>query len=537
MQRALAAPGFAGVLAYSLREALWLVREGVTDDVVMGYPTVDRGALATCSPTRRPRPRITLMVDDPAHLASSRPAPPSVDGVRVAIDIDAGLRLGRSARRARSARRCTTRARWSSLRAREVVDRGFSLVGVMTYEGQVAGVPDDVPHQRARSLVVRKLKAASVAQLEERRTEIAAGAARRGRPGVLERRRLGQRRVHRGRPGRHRGRGRVRPAGAGPVRPLRELRAATGGVLRRPGRTPARRRARRRWPAAGSSPAAPAGKDRLPIPWAPPDLHLTGLEGAGRGADAAHRAPGARCCRSATGCGSGTPSPVSSPSTPTRCTCWPATRSSRRCRPTAASGWPGDARPPARLLPRSWRWRSSARRPSAGPAGLHRRSRRVGQDDAGRPASPTLATGAQVVHMDDLYPGWRGLPEVDAQLDGAAATPRPRTGRAPTGATTGWPESSPRGSRSTRCRCWSLEGVGCGASRFAALVDGAGLGRGAARRADGAGLARDGDAFAPHWEQWAARRGRAVRPRAAPASAPTYASTGRGPTRPAAPSR
>ena len=45
MQRALAVPGFAGVLTYSLREALWLVREGITDDAVMGYPTVDRGAL------------------------------------------------------------------------------------------------------------------------------------------------------------------------------------------------------------------------------------------------------------------------------------------------------------------------------------------------------------------------------------------------------------------------------------------------------------------------------------------------------------
>ena len=39
----------------------------------------------------------------------------------------------------------------------------------MTYEGQVAGVPDDVPSQRAKSLVVRRLKAASMAQLAERR--------------------------------------------------------------------------------------------------------------------------------------------------------------------------------------------------------------------------------------------------------------------------------------------------------------------------------------------------------------------------------
>ena len=56
VQRALALPGFAGVLSYSLREALWLVREGVTDDVVMGYPT-RRPRCAARAARRRPRPR------------------------------------------------------------------------------------------------------------------------------------------------------------------------------------------------------------------------------------------------------------------------------------------------------------------------------------------------------------------------------------------------------------------------------------------------------------------------------------------------
>ena len=69
VQRALAIPGFAGVLAYSLREALWLVREGVTDDVVMGYPTVDRGALRDLLGDATRAARVTLMVDDPAHLS------------------------------------------------------------------------------------------------------------------------------------------------------------------------------------------------------------------------------------------------------------------------------------------------------------------------------------------------------------------------------------------------------------------------------------------------------------------------------------
>ncbi len=45
IERALAAPGFHGVLAYTLREALWLEEHGVSDDVVIAYPTVDRPAL------------------------------------------------------------------------------------------------------------------------------------------------------------------------------------------------------------------------------------------------------------------------------------------------------------------------------------------------------------------------------------------------------------------------------------------------------------------------------------------------------------
>ena len=171
MARALEAPGFAGVLSYTLREALWLVRQGVTNNVVMGYPTVDRGALRELLADEQARARITLMVDAPAHLSLVDACGDDASGVRVAIDIDAGLRLGRSHV---GPKRSPLHEPSEVVRfAQEVLDRGFSLVGVMTYEGQVAGVPDDVPNQRARSLVVRKLKSASLAQLEERRTVIA----------------------------------------------------------------------------------------------------------------------------------------------------------------------------------------------------------------------------------------------------------------------------------------------------------------------------------------------------------------------------
>ena len=57
ISRALAVPGFAGVLAYSLREALWLYEQGISDDIVMGYPTVDLAALRALVAAPPPAPR------------------------------------------------------------------------------------------------------------------------------------------------------------------------------------------------------------------------------------------------------------------------------------------------------------------------------------------------------------------------------------------------------------------------------------------------------------------------------------------------
>ncbi|MCW2849988.1 MAG: amino acid deaminase/aldolase [Marmoricola sp.] len=277
LERALARPGFSGVLGYTLREALWLVRQGLSDDVVMGYPTVDRGALRELLADENARSAITLMVDNPAHLSLIE-ASGAAAGVRVAIDIDAGLRLGRS----------HVGPKRSPLHdapevlgfAQEVIGRGYALVGVMTYEGQVAGLADDVPNARAKSLIVRKLKSASVTQLDERRRAIDRDLRRLVE---LEFWNAG-------------GSGSVETTVADPV--VTEVAAGSGllvpglfdhyqsfephpaafyglQVVRRPGGglvTAA---------GGGFIASGPTGKDRSPVPWAPPDLHLTGLEGAG----------------------------------------------------------------------------------------------------------------------------------------------------------------------------------------------------------------------------------------------------------------
>lgn len=277
LRRALAVEGFRGILAYNLREALWLVREGICDDVVLGYPSVDRAALKELADSPAALATITLMVDSREHLGLIESAG---DGpFRVAVDVDAGLRLGRQ----------HVGPKRSPLHdvdevldlAQEIVARpGLELVGVMTYEGQVAGVPDDVPSQKAKSLLIRKLKSASVAQLNQRRADI----ARALRPLVnLSFWNAG-------------GTGSVESTVADPV--VTEVAAGSGllvpglfdhyeSFVPRPAAFFGVPVVRRPNPdlvtvAGGGFVASGAsGKDRLPLPWAPPDLHLTGLEGAG----------------------------------------------------------------------------------------------------------------------------------------------------------------------------------------------------------------------------------------------------------------
>ncbi|MBY3795377.1 alanine racemase [Rhodococcus fascians] len=158
LNRVLAAQGVSGVMAYSLREAIWLARAGV-DDILMGYPTVDRTALAEVVNDRVLSGRITLMVDDVAQLDLVRDAARSdLLKPRVCIDVDASLRVGP----------LHIGVRRSPLRdpeqvaqfARQARSRGFRVVGLMFYEAQIAGVPDaNVAVELMKSLSSREIGA------------------------------------------------------------------------------------------------------------------------------------------------------------------------------------------------------------------------------------------------------------------------------------------------------------------------------------------------------------------------------------------
>lgn len=171
IERALATPGFAGVMAYSVAEALWLVGCGV-EDVLLGYPSVDRAALGRLVSEPRARERITLMVDDVAQVALveralMRAGSPAGPPVQVCLDIDAGLRVGPVHV---GPRRSPIRDVTDAVELARAVERTGRLRvrGVMFYEGQVAGVGE----AGVRGPVVRAMKRASLTQLAERRPTI-----------------------------------------------------------------------------------------------------------------------------------------------------------------------------------------------------------------------------------------------------------------------------------------------------------------------------------------------------------------------------
>ena len=163
LARALARPGFAGVMSYAVPEARWLVEEGF-EDVFVAYPSVDRSALVEVAADAREAAQVTLTVDSLEHVeflaGLDRP-----HGLRVALDVDASLRIGRVHL---GVRRSPLRESSDAVElARAAASAGLSVVGLMFYDAQIAGLPDSSP-------AVRLVKKRSAESLVQRRGEVVA---------------------------------------------------------------------------------------------------------------------------------------------------------------------------------------------------------------------------------------------------------------------------------------------------------------------------------------------------------------------------
>nr|WP_234407212.1 alanine racemase [Microterricola viridarii] len=169
IEQLLALPGYHGVLAYTLAEALWLAE--TVDDVVVGYPSVDRASIRRLATTPELAARITLMVDAPDQLdvIDAVLKPGQRESIRVCLELDASwnapvlghLGVWRSPVHGVDEARAL---------AGYIVDRaGFDLVGMMAYEAQIAGVGNRPIGKPVDGAINRWMQKQSIAELHERR--------------------------------------------------------------------------------------------------------------------------------------------------------------------------------------------------------------------------------------------------------------------------------------------------------------------------------------------------------------------------------
>ncbi|HEU4422233.1 MAG TPA: amino acid deaminase/aldolase [Pilimelia sp.] len=281
--RALAIPGWQGIMAYTLNEALWLARTGVTDDVLVAYPTVDRAALADLAKDEDLARVITLMIDSTAQLdlIDAVTGPDQRPPLRVCLELDAswrplGGRLHVGVRRSP----VHSPADAGALAAQVAGRAGFRLVGVMAYEAQIAGLGDAPPGRAVRAAAIRAVQRRSYLDLLLRRgaavaavrtradlefvngggtgsvaattadpavTEVTAGSGLYG-PALFDGYRAWQ----------------PRPAAAFALPVVRRPAPGTVTVL-----------------GGGWIASGPPGRDRLPTPWLPDGLRMISAEGAG----------------------------------------------------------------------------------------------------------------------------------------------------------------------------------------------------------------------------------------------------------------
>ncbi|HEX3561677.1 MAG TPA: amino acid deaminase/aldolase [Solirubrobacterales bacterium] len=168
-------PGFQGTLTFTLPETLWLWERGLRD-LVVAYPTTDRAALTRLAriTSEDPEQAPVVVVDCPEHLDLIEEAASSfVAPIRVAVDIDLSwwplrglVKIGPKRSPIRTADAAVSLAQEIDRRERT------KLVGVLAYEGQIAGVGDNVPRKAINNMLVRAMQSASAKDVAERRAEI-----------------------------------------------------------------------------------------------------------------------------------------------------------------------------------------------------------------------------------------------------------------------------------------------------------------------------------------------------------------------------
>jgi D-serine deaminase-like pyridoxal phosphate-dependent protein len=163
------------LLAYTLAEANWLATTSehgeAIADVVVAYPTADRAALRELATSPELAARVTIMVDsiDQLDYVDAVIPPARRESIRVCLELDASyitplfghIGVFRSPIHTAEAARAF---------AAVIASRpGFTLVGMMGYEAQIAGLVNNPAGNPLRGRAVTFLQSRSKRELAERR--------------------------------------------------------------------------------------------------------------------------------------------------------------------------------------------------------------------------------------------------------------------------------------------------------------------------------------------------------------------------------
>ena len=173
-----ATTAIAGLLTFTLPEALWLASEGFSD-LLVAYPTADRAALRALAALTAEDPdgAPAVMVDSVEQLDLIDAAVGTLSApLRVCLDFDASLWLGRRAGEDRAQAHAGPRRRAGAPAGAGDRARGrrVRLVGMMCYEGHIAGLGDDRRRAGRAASAIARMQRKSYAELRERRAEAVA---------------------------------------------------------------------------------------------------------------------------------------------------------------------------------------------------------------------------------------------------------------------------------------------------------------------------------------------------------------------------
>lgn len=170
LDEVLAMDGFAGIMSFTLDEALWLAGERTSDDILVAYPTVDRAALKRLSEDEHAASTITIMVDCFEHLEL---IPSAGHQIRVCMDLDAAWQVLGGRIKVGARRSPIITAQQAAAFAEEIGKRpNLRLVGLMAYESQIAGVGDSPAGRPIKARALKAMQARSRVELARRRGEI-----------------------------------------------------------------------------------------------------------------------------------------------------------------------------------------------------------------------------------------------------------------------------------------------------------------------------------------------------------------------------